>query len=206
MTSTSPLSMITGPSARGLSDENSKFAAERRGRGSAPRLGREQKREFGPRPQPAMFLEKGPSSQPRSKTFRKNDPTRGGPASGGEITPQLGHSAHFLLREILREDLLAMLYSFYKRCYRAASHPHPLTQAPCTPALAHASSLNTDRARNARAPTSPRRTGFCAPWGCISSSSSSAVTHSMSSELSNFLSPPTDSRCDLRRLISARPS
>ena len=31
---------------------------------------------------------------------------------------------------------------------------------------------------HARAPTSPRSTGFCAIWGCISSSSSSAPNHS----------------------------
>ena len=55
----------------------------------------------------------------------------------------------------------------------SASHPHPLTQAPCTPALAHASSLDTDCTRNARAPTSTRSTGFCAIWACIGSSSSS---------------------------------
>ena len=54
-----------------------------------------------------------------------------------------------------------------------ASHPPPLTQAPCKPALAYASSLDTDRMRNARTPTSPRSTGFCAIWGCSSSSSSS---------------------------------
>jgi hypothetical protein len=55
----------------------------------------------------------------------------------------------------------------------SASHPHPLTQVPsCAPALAHASSLDTDRTRNARAraPTSPRSTGICAIWDCISSS------------------------------------
>ena len=46
--------------------------------------------------------------------------------------------------------------------------PAPLTQAPCTPALAHTSSLDTDRTRNARAPTSPRSTGFCAIWLCKS--------------------------------------
>ena len=34
----------------------------------------------------------------------------------------------------------------------ATGNPHPLTQAPCTPALAHAPSLDTDRTRNARAP------------------------------------------------------
>jgi hypothetical protein len=34
---------------------------------------------------------------------------------------------------------------------------------------------NTDRTRSARAPTSPRSIGFCAIWGCISSSSSSAA-------------------------------
>jgi hypothetical protein len=47
-----------------------------------------------------------------------------------------------------------------------------LTQAPLAPALAHTSSLDTDRARNAHAPTSPRSIGFCAIWDCISSSSS----------------------------------
>ena len=47
----------------------------------------------------------------------------------------------------------------------------PLTQAPCTPALAHAPSLDTDR--NARAPTSLRSISFCAIWDCISPSSSS---------------------------------
>ena len=35
-------------------------------------------------------------------------------------------------------------------------------QAPCTRALAHASSLDTDRTRNTRAPTSTRSIGFCA--------------------------------------------
>ena len=40
---------------RSVSEENIKFAAERRGRGSAPRFGSEQKREFSPRPQPALF-------------------------------------------------------------------------------------------------------------------------------------------------------
>jgi hypothetical protein len=40
-------------------------------------------------------------------------------------------------------------------------------QAPCTPTLAHTSSLGTDRTRNAHAPTSPRIIGFCAIWGCI---------------------------------------
>ena len=33
------------------------------------------------------------------------------------------------------------------------------------------SSLDTDLTRNTRAPTSPRSTGFCAIWDCISSSS-----------------------------------
>ena len=33
--------------------------------------------------------------------------------------------------------------------------------------LAHASSLDTDRTPNARAPTSTRSTGFCAIWVCI---------------------------------------
>ena len=44
--------------------------------------------------------------------------------------------------------------------------------AKCGPqrrALAHASSLDTDRTRNARAPTSTRSIGFCAIWVCISS-------------------------------------
>jgi hypothetical protein len=59
--------------------------------------------------------------------------------------------------------------------YKSASHSHPLTQAPCTPALAHTSSLGTDRTRNARAPTSPRSTGLCAIWICISSSSCSGT-------------------------------
>ena len=36
-----------------------------------------------------------------------------------------------------------------------------------------APSLDTDRTRNARAPTSNRSTGFCAIWVCISSGSSS---------------------------------
>jgi len=48
--------------------------------------------------------------------------------------------------------------------------------AKCGPqrrALAHASSLDTDRTRNARAPTSTRSIGFCVIWVCISSSSSS---------------------------------
>ena len=54
--------------------------------------------------------------------------------------------------------------------------PAPLTQAPCTPALAHTSSLDTDRTRNAHAPTSPRSIGFCAISDCISSSSSSLNT------------------------------
>jgi len=35
------------------------------------------------------------------------------------------------------------------------------------PVLAHPSSLDTDRTRDARAPTSPRSTGFCAIWSCI---------------------------------------
>ena len=35
------------------------------------------------------------------------------------------------------------------------------------PALAHASFLDTDRTRNARAPTRPRSTGLCAIWDCI---------------------------------------
>jgi len=51
----------------------------------------------------------------------------------------------------------------------------PPTQAPCTPALAHTSSLDTSRATHAH-PTSPRSTGFCAIWDCISSSSSSEIT------------------------------
>jgi hypothetical protein len=56
------------------------------------------------------------------------------------------------------------------------------TQAPCTPALAHASSLDTDRARNARAPTSNRSNVFCAIWVFISSSSSvEAQEHSLES-------------------------
>ena len=58
---------------------------------------------------------------------------------------------------------------------KSASHPQPLTQAPCTPVLAHTPSLDTDRTRNARAPTSPRITGFCAIRGSISSSSSSSL-------------------------------
>jgi len=44
------------------------------------------------------------------------------------------------------------------------------------PRGAHATSLDTDHTRNARAPTSPRSTGFCVIWGCISSSSSSTWT------------------------------
>ena len=40
---------------RSVSDENSKFSAKRRGRGSAPRYGRESKGpEPSPRPQPAL--------------------------------------------------------------------------------------------------------------------------------------------------------
>ena len=34
----------------------------------------------------------------------------------------------------------------------------------------------------------------------------STVTHLMSSKLNDFSSPPSDSRCDLRRLLSAKPS
>ena len=34
----------------------------------------------------------------------------------------------------------------------SASHPHPPTQAPCTPALAHTFPLDTDLTRNTRAP------------------------------------------------------
>ena len=49
----------------------------------------------------------------------------------------------------------------------------PQQRRPCTPALANASSLSTDRTRNARAPTSPRNTGLGAIWDCISSSPSS---------------------------------
>ena len=45
--------------------------------------------------------------------------------------------------------------------------PADLDSASCTPALAHASSLDTDRTRNARAPTSTRSTGLCAIWDCI---------------------------------------
>ena len=46
------------------------------------------------------------------------------------------------------------------------------SQAPCTPALAHTSFLDTDLTRNTRAPHFTRSTGFCAIWDCISSSSS----------------------------------
>ena len=53
---------------------------------------------------------------------------------------------------------------------------HP-SAAPCTPALAHTSPLDTERKRSARAPTSPRSTGLCAIWDCISSSSSSSRWH-----------------------------
>ena len=40
---------------RSVSVENSTFAAERRGRGSAPGFGRDKKRESSPKPQPALF-------------------------------------------------------------------------------------------------------------------------------------------------------
>ena len=56
---------------------------------------------------------------------------------------------------------------------RLHTHTHSPRRLGCTPALAHASFLDTNRTRNARPPTSPRSTGFCAIWGCISSSSSS---------------------------------
>ena len=36
--------------------------------------------------------------------------------------------------------------------YRLHTHTHPPTQAPCTPALAHTFSLDTDLTRNTRAP------------------------------------------------------
>jgi len=53
---------------------------------------------------------------------------------------------------------------------------HPPTQAPCTPALAIPPlSTLTSRATHAH-PTSPRSTGFCAKWDCISSSSSSSLS------------------------------
>ena len=42
-----------------VSGGNSKSAAERRGRGSAPGFGREQKRESSPKPQPALFKKSG---------------------------------------------------------------------------------------------------------------------------------------------------
>ena len=52
------------------------------------------------------------------------------------------------------------------------THPSAL-HTRARPYLAHAPSFGTDRTRNARAPTSPRSTGFCAILGYISSSSSS---------------------------------
>jgi len=61
------------------------------------------------------------------------------------------------------------------KCPRYESGGISLTQAPCTLAVAHASSLDTDRTRNARAPTSTRRIVFCAMWVCISSSLSSSL-------------------------------
>ena len=72
---------------------------------------------------------------------------------------------------------------------RLHTHTHSPTQAPCTPALAHTSSLDTDLTRNTRAPhftpqhwlrtrtrtnTIPYGTeasAACAIWDCISSSS-----------------------------------
>jgi len=45
--------------------------------------------------------------------------------------------------------------------------------------IAHTSSLDTNLTRNTHAhPTSPRSTGFCAIWDCISSSSSS-IAHDL---------------------------
>ena len=55
----------------------------------------------------------------------------------------------------------------------------PARRGLCTPALAHAPSLDTARTRSARAPTSPRSTGFCAIWNCISSSSISRINLSV---------------------------
>ena len=52
-----PRGRLRPPAAamRSVSDENDKFVAERRGRGSAPGFGREHKRESSPRPQPALL-------------------------------------------------------------------------------------------------------------------------------------------------------
>ena len=49
--------------------------------------------------------------------------------------------------------------------------PTPTTQAPCTPALAHNSPLDTDLTRNTRAPHFTPQHWLLAVWGCISSSS-----------------------------------
>ena len=53
----------------------------------------------------------------------------------------------------------------------ALRYPVPQVQqyAPCGRLVpqGHASSLDTDRMRSARAPTSTRNTGFCAIWACI---------------------------------------
>ena len=65
------------------------------------------------------------------------------------------------------QKVLGELFDWESRAGRAAL---ALTQAPCTPALAHAPSLGTDRTRNAHAPTYIRSTGFFAIWVCISSS------------------------------------
>jgi len=54
-------------------------------------------------------------------------------------------------------------------------HTHTYSPRRLAPALAHASSLDTHRTRNARAPTSTRITGFCAMWAHISPSSSSTA-------------------------------
>ena len=64
------------------------------------------------------------------------------------------------------------LHQNYKRRSRAtinesptfslsASHPHLPTQAPCTPALAHTSSLGTDLTRNTRGPHFTLKTSPC---------------------------------------------
>jgi len=49
----------------------------------------------------------------------------------------------------------------------------PTHPSACTPALVHAHipPLDTDCTHSARRPTSPRSTGLCAIWNCISSSS-----------------------------------
>ena len=57
------------------------------------------------------------------------------------------------------------------------SHQNPLIRALCTTAPAHTSSLVSDHTRVSHAharPLHPRSIGFCAIWGCISSSSSSS--------------------------------